>query len=463
MGKKVIFCAFVFILFHFVSRPVFAQSAIGSCGGVYGSQLASGINANWSYFSGFSSYWSTLEPVRGQFTFNTPPTNPATGQPYKDCSTQQPYKTLQQLVDAVPTGQKVWLQVVTDTGACPKYATCNGAPWPETTTIPQWTINAGVPSLFNPEANFLCNNNPSQWDPKYRELLQEMLTAFANQYDNNPKVEAYLMMSGGLWGEMSLPYHAYNENCDLSIRDPRNIWVKEMARIWLGNADRANELLLPCNGFGYCFDYYYVESVKKLIDMYATTFKKPVVLQLGNGASCRGQVSSAVAEYATKTYGSKVWLKQNGWGNPTSNFYYGIFNQYKTKTRIIEEVGQPSYWTTLTHNDTEITNAINNGVSAACFYTEPLRDHTKYPIDWVKLNEGLVQNYNNLYAKIPTPTGCLKSNGDADGDNLATISDFEIWRREFLKLVATLNSNFDCDQNIDIDDFGIWKNRFFVK
>lgn len=454
------FKIFILLTLVFLSFPkkILAQTAIGNCGGNSGTQVAPGIFTNWGYVSGPGVYWSTLEPQRGKFEFDKPPIDPKTGQPYIFCGTKKPFKTLKQIIDEVPLGQKIWLQVVTDTGACPKYGKCDNVPWPEPSTIPQWAIDLGVPSLYNPEAKALCGNNPSQWDPKYRELLGELLTALAKEYDNDPKVEAFIMMSGGLWGEGALPYHEYGD-CATAIKNPDNVWVKEMARIWLGSSSKANDLLKPCNGFNYCFDYYYVESIKKLIDMYANTFSKPVVLQLGSGTSCDGNVSGATAAYAANTYGPKVWLKQNGFGNPTSGTYFSIFNKHKTKTRIIEEVGWPELWANApAHNNDMVTKAIENGVSAACFYTEPLTNSTKYPINWTALKTGLVQNYNNLYLKIPSKNlYCCKANCDANGDGKANLFDFEIWRREFLKLSTTTNADFDCNGTIDINDFETWR------
>lgn len=426
--KKIIYFIFIFVLF-FAITPVktFAQSApslIGNCGGPSGENPAPGVGVSWSYLSGPGLYWSTLEPERGTFVFDQPPINSATGQPYLDCA-DKPFKTLKQMVDAVPEGQKVWLQVVTDTGACPKYAVCKDSlgndrlpkPWPEPTTIPKWALDYGVPSLENPEAGAVCGNSPSQWDPKYRELLKEMLQALAKEYDQNPKVEAYLMMSGGLWGEMALPYHAYSYNCHEAITDPDNVWVKEMARIY--NTTR-EVLIQPCNGFSYCFDFYYVESIKKLIDTYAESFSKPVVLQLGGGTSCKtGEIVNAVADYATKNYGPKVWLKQNGWGNPTSDAYFRIFNTFKNQTRIVEEVGWSDLWANAPeHNNDMVTKAIANGVSAACFYSEPLTNHTKYPIPWQTLHYGLLKNYNDLFLQQPTLPPCANcgSGGGGGGD-----------------------------------------------
>ena len=65
----------------------------------------------------------------------------------------------------------------------------------------------------------------------------------------------------------------------------------------------------------------------------------------------------------------------------------------------------------------------------------------------------------------PLPYCYLKSKGDGNCDNIINISDYELWRTEFvgmLRGVSIINkpSDFNKDGLIDIVDFNIWKTSF---
>ncbi len=50
--------------------------------------------------------------------------------------------------------------------------------------------------------------------------------------------------------------------------------------------------------------------------------------------------------------------------------------------------------------------------------------------------------------------------GDANGDGLVNILDYNIWRDEFLGILTTKKSDFNHDSIIDLLDFNIWRNAF---
>ena len=64
----------------------------------------------------------------------------------------------------------------------------------------------------------------------------------------------------------------------------------------------------------------------------------------------------------------------------------------------------------------------------------------------------------------PSPTGqsCLKKNsGDADCDGNISLSDFEIFRKEYTGTINTMKSDFDGSNHIDLADFQIWRTGYF--
>lgn len=60
---------------------------------------------------------------------------------------------------------------------------------------------------------------------------------------------------------------------------------------------------------------------------------------------------------------------------------------------------------------------------------------------------------------IPIPT-CATSNGDANGDGFINLIDYEMWRREFLKITNTKNADFNCSGGVDVNDFQLWRQAF---
>ncbi|MEN9328100.1 MAG: hypothetical protein RI947_908 [Candidatus Parcubacteria bacterium] len=70
---------------------------------------------------------------------------------------------------------------------------------------------------------------------------------------------------------------------------------------------------------------------------------------------------------------------------------------------------------------------------------------------------------NTIISPTIPQQGCAKKNkGDANCDNLVDISDFEIFRREFMGEVPTKNANFDTDATVTIADFETWRRGYFA-
>lgn len=65
----------------------------------------------------------------------------------------------------------------------------------------------------------------------------------------------------------------------------------------------------------------------------------------------------------------------------------------------------------------------------------------------------------------PTPTGTScprRTNGDADCDNDTDLVDFEIWRKEYLKINIGRTADFDADGQVSISDFQVWRKGYFI-
>jgi mannan endo-1,4-beta-mannosidase len=53
-----------------------------------------------------------------------------------------------------------------------------------------------------------------------------------------------------------------------------------------------------------------------------------------------------------------------------------------------------------------------------------------------------------------------KSSGDADCSGAVNLIDFELWRREFSKIVTSTQADFNNDTKVDLIDFEIWRRSF---
>ncbi|MBU1126819.1 hypothetical protein KKF11_00530 [Patescibacteria group bacterium] len=504
--KKIFFLAFFACFFLVLKMSVLAApTLIGQCHGTnkLGVDLGNNINVSWGYDSGVEFFWSTVEPRRGVFNWSS----------------------VDAQINKHPAGSQVWIQVITSNDG--------------NQTMPLWTIssNTSYPFPGTCESTNTCirqlpehtypyrpycvpnqqykNGRPVQWDKNYLIFFEELIASMANRYDNNPKVEAILMMSGGNYGEMSQTYGFYcpadgpngiaplvppcpgptSVVADRIVyaKDKESIYTQEMLRVF--PSETTDSLISPYTDGRYSYltkwDYYYAENSKKLIDIYTKYFiNKPVVLQIGNGISCTDVVAKSVADYAVETYGKRVWLKQNGWGNAASGYdpYAYFFNPYKDKTKVIREVGHPNQWCeafptctntfsasfcyylsscartsradAILHNNNAVKASIESGISAVCFQGQFLTSSYFYyfPIDFLTLKNGLEKNYL-AYEQIPDtlPPSCQQRlNGDVNKDGVINNLDYQAWRSEFLSGVKN-NADLNCDNKVSLIDFEIWR------
>lgn len=259
---------------------------------------------SWAYPGGADVPWWKIEPQEGVYNWSI----------------------LDNLINiAASSGKKVWIQVYTTEGAVPD--------WAEGKVITAGTRCEGrVGGTCNPN----LKGTPIPWNENYQMLLRKLIHKMAERYDDNPAVEAVLVMAGGCYGELSI--------CNYNREPDRSQWLA---------AGYTNEK--------------FKEAAKKIIDIYLEDsytwpdgskthgfLKTPVVLQLGMGldeAAGSREISLPLAQYVTQKYGFRVWLKYNGWGNFTCGFYqyantydvqgdyFWIFKDFVGKTRVGYERG----------------------------------------------------------------------------------------------------------------------------
>lgn len=238
--------------------------------------------STWSYSAGGESAWNTIEPKRGEYNWSG----------------------LDSLINkAKADKKKIWIQLLHNNPH---------------SFAPQWAVDAGLEVVQTHYGSL-----PVIWGAKYHELFGGVLKAMADRYDKDEFLDvigAVIIMGGGYYGEMAIsPKCGPGMGCPLpDALDPNNPLIKSIAKAY-GKTPQEVATTHPCTFEGrlmscYTFDDFYIDSIKKTIDLYATTFKKfPVVIQLGTGLSWQARVSKDVVRYANCKYGDRVWTKFNGW------------------------------------------------------------------------------------------------------------------------------------------------------
>ncbi len=225
---------------------------------------------SWAYdASAANSAWDVLEPQPG--SFNWEPLD-------------------RQVAKAKGLGKHIWLELLTTEGH-----------------TPQWALDAGVVQIGS------RGGTPLPWNATYQQLLRRAVHSMAARYDDDPTVDAIVLMAGGCYGEMSI----------CAPQADRSAW--EAA----GYNDEA-----------------FVEAAKQLIDIYLEDehvwedgsrsrgfLKTPVVLQLGSGLYGHTRtVMEPVVDYALEKYGLRVWLKYNGWGGTQDMGW--LYERTSASTRV---------------------------------------------------------------------------------------------------------------------------------
>lgn len=310
----------------FFNQPKKALSLdLGQCHWVGG-----GAPVDWAY-SGEPTYgWGYLEPVRS--------TNPDDWK----------WDGIDNDLEWAKNGKKIWLSI--------KNSAAGGY------EVPQWA-KADV-------EQFTASSTAACWDPEFLLYFEEALQVMAEKYDKLKYwgiIEAINIEGCGNHGEMGLkPKCCSDTVCKRAdgstippdVTDPNNPYVISLARAYGKPPLELTQRNCQCGPDAvrdkcFCFDYYFIKSVNRMIDLYMKYFKHiPAVLQLGTGLSCKAIVYREAMRYANCAYPNRVWAKFNGWGPfiPTQSGS----PQY---TRIGYEVGdQNNFSRTYWRNDSNKNN-----------------------------------------------------------------------------------------------------------
>lgn len=409
MGKiRALFAILTIVSLWFAHIPSAEAYGVGWCHYFGGTN-----NPNVQYiYPGSSLTWAKVEPTEGNYNFSE-----------LDTFIQQ----------ARAVGKKLHIQFLVSNPSVDA---------DRMLTVPQWAIDKGM-HVVTSSGGF--PTMPIQWDPLYMQYHEKLLKAFAARYEKPEYydvIEAVVMQSGGNWGEMALPVkNAADKGADADALNPDNLFVREIARVFLGSEDRAGEIARK-EGNRWIFDDYFIRAVNNITDLYARSLTHyPFAIQLGYGLTWQQRVGQEPVEFGISHYGSRMWIRSAAWGSfdmgnsdPSAQDFWG---RYQDRTVLVYEVGHPSWWCAAEggnqkggcydccqwdtkaeanrHNSNNITTALNSGAVAVCLQQEFFHNPSKYNLDFSRLSSGLLENArkrSNLLGDVPpvpSPTSTPRS------------------------------------------------------
>lgn len=335
--------------------PIPWRGTIGVCHGV----AYPWPEVDWGYPSGESVFWGTVEVTPGEYNF----------------------APLWSYIErAESSGRMVVLQVQTNSPG--RFAT---------PTIPTWYWNTitelpDCPASV-PDCASYWHSKPAPWDENYLNALEEMVTAFATEFDGHPALMGVLIAGPGNYNEMSQTVGACYGSPGADVTRTDSVYIRSLAAEIGESPAILTAPYTDTDGRHYVakFDYYYVEYSKRLARIYLDAFRHTAsILQVGSGVSCQAYVAQYVVDdLIAEGYADRLWLKQNGWGNAVPSPTDMLFRRYRGTLRTMYEVGHYGLWCDASHpdaarygckgEDAEIHNsgaiasALDAGVSAVCF------------------------------------------------------------------------------------------------
>lgn len=363
------FKIFLFLITYFILFPCLSSSALAVTKNFWNDNLTNNIVINpfqglgvchwasptlledpsvtWTYDSSEGTWWDRIEPAENQFNW-------------------EPMDNLVKL--AKEKGKKIWLQVYND-GYVPQWAL-------EKVVSGEKIILMGTANNPNNPCNSMNPRLPLPWNKAYLALWRKVIHKMAERYDNDPTVEAIVMMAGGGYGEMVV----------CSTCGPPACWAYFAG---CGSGDEA------------CVDQKFIQAVKDIVDLYLEKehvwgnegvlpagtkthgfVKKPVILQLGSGVYHHTTtVIKPVLDYVIPKYGMRVLLKSNGWHcgscdtpqTPCDWGHGGVAQEYITSSNPSTKYGLEPGFPSADFTTTQKMMECCSGVSYAClqpFYWE---------------------------------------------------------------------------------------------
>jgi len=376
--------------------------------GTYGMKQSES-SVNWFYWGGGGQDWNKIETLRGVYDFSAMDSEIATH------FTSKP-------------NTYFWLNILT---AMPS-------------TVPDWAKQDPSLGYIELSSTGKASTFPI-WNSNFQTVFTALLTKvsehiYSSDFKYRDKIKAVIMMSGGSFGEM------------ITWADCSN------------NSDKCNKYLAA----GYTDDVYFNALVNWLTPLYIRLFPDyPIVLQLGGGIY-GNNTGGRVAEALVNKYGSRMFIKWNGWNRKyaqeptnTDRAYHNALKSVANRARVGLEPGYA--WAIPDTETDEMRQSIYDSimktledvpVSFFCLQDKYYQILTSDQLHELSIR---MRGINTAYPTFPpqptatptispTPTS-LPSNPDVDNDGSITMIDY--YYVVLVKIGGTIPLTMNADINND--------------
>ena len=370
-------------------------------------------SVNWFYWGGGGQDWNKIEATRNNYDFSA-----------MDNELTKHFTT--------NPNTFFWLNILTS----------------QPSTTPNWAKQ-------DPKLNYILLSSTGKastfpiWDIEFQKVFTLLMTKvsehiYSSNFQYRNKIKAVIMMSGGSFGEMIA-------------------WAD------CPNGSKCKKYLAA----GYTDDVYFDALVNWLAPLYIRLFPDyPVVLQLGGGIY-GNDTGGRVAEALVNKYGSRMFIKWNGWNRKyaqeptnTDRVYHNVLKSVANRARVGLEPGYA--WAIPDTETDEMRQSIYDSIMKTLedvpvsFFCLQNKYYSILTAEQLKNLSLRLRGINTIYPTFPPqptaiPTSTLTpspqmSNYDVDKNGSITMIDY------YYVFLAKVGRVIPLMMNADINKDGLINN-----
>ena len=370
-------------------------------------------SVNWFYWGGGGQDWNKIEATRNNYDFSA-----------MDNELTKHFTT--------NPNTFFWLNILTS----------------QPSTTPNWAKQ-------DPKLNYILLSSTGKastfpiWDIEFQKVFTLLMTKvsehiYSSNFQYRNKIKAVIMMSGGSFGEMIA-------------------WAD------CPNGSKCKKYLAA----GYTDDVYFDALVNWLAPLYIRLFPDyPVVLQLGGGIY-GNDTGGRVAEALVNKYGSRMFIKWNGWNRKyaqeptnTDRVYHNVLKSVANRARVGLEPGYA--WAIPDTETDEMKQSIYDSIMKTLedvpvsFFCLQNKYYSILTAEQLKNLSLRLRGINTIYPTFPPqptaiPTSTLTpspqmSNYDVDKNGSITMIDY------YYVFLAKVGRVIPLMMNADINKDGLINN-----
>ena len=364
-------------------------------------------SVNWFYWGGGGQDWNKIEATRNNYDFSA-----------MDNELTKHFTT--------NPNTFFWLNILTS----------------QPSTTPNWAKQ-------DPKLNYILLSSTGKastfpiWDIEFQKVFTLLMTKvsehiYSSNFQYRNKIKAVIMMSGGSFGEMIA-------------------WAD------CPNGSKCKKYLAA----GYTDDVYFDALVNWLAPLYIRLFPDyPVVLQLGGGIY-GNDTGGRVAEALVNKYGSRMFIKWNGWNRKyaqeptnTDRVYHNVLKSVANRARVGLEPGYA--WAIPDTETDEMKQSIYDSIMKTLeevpisYFCLQNKYYSILTAEQLKNLSLRLRGINTIYPTFPpqlttspTPIPII---GDVDQNNKIEMLDYYYFIRAAYSGMLPMGMNADVNKDGQVND-----------